>query len=226
MDNNSVRALIVDDERELAQQISETLEIEGFVTKTLNNPLLVEEAISDFNPNIILLDKLMPEKDGVEVLKDLRASESFRDIPVVMLTACATKFDKIWAFKTGADDYIVKPFDVDELVERVHAIKRRGGLSSQKVIGFDGLEIAVKGQFVTIGNTEVSLTTTEFNLLKELMKRKGEVISRKEICIQVLGKEFTVERTVDVHIVSLRKKLKHLGDKIHTVRGVGYKLIA
>ncbi len=226
INNENVKILIVDDEKELAGQISDSLELEGFKTRTLNNPLLIRSYIEDFDPSIILLDKLMPEKDGIDVLKEIRSDDFAKFTPIIMLTACAGKFDKIWAFKSGADDYICKPFDIDELIERVYAIKRRSAQSQKKVIGYNGLEIAIRGQFVSVGNTEVNLTVTEFNLLKELMKRKGEVLSRKEICLQVLGKEYTVERTVDVHIVSLRRKLKHVGEKIKTVRGVGYRLVS
>ncbi len=177
-------------------------------------------------PDLIILDVMLPEEDGLTVLSRLRAGVLTRNIPVIMLTAKGSEFDKVTALNAGADDYVTKPFGVMELVARVGAVLRRSRRSEDDTVYTEGeLTLSTARHEVTVGGTPVNLTYKEFELLAFLFSHRGTVMNRDRILSEVWGYEFDGEnRTVDVHIRTLRQKLGSGADIIETVRGVGYKI--
>lgn len=179
-------------------------------------------------PELVLLDVMLPEQDGLSVLSKLRSNPATAILPVIMLTAKGSEFDKVNALDAGADDYITKPFGVMELCARVKAVLRRAATppsESREVYRLDGLTVSVPGHTVTVGEESVNLTQKEFELLCLLLEGRGTVLSRDRILREVWGYEFDGEnRTVDVHIRTLRAKLGEMGGLIETVRGYGYRI--
>lgn len=180
-------------------------------------------------PDLALLDIMLPDEDGITILKKLRADPSLKEIPVIMLTAKTTEIDKVQGLEAGADDYISKPFGVMELLSRIKAVLRRTGRQStgSEVITIDGLSLDISKRIVTYGEKEISLTYKEFELLAYLMEHKSIAVNRDKLMEKVWGFNYEGEtRTVDMHIKTLRQKLEAAGcvDMIKTVRGVGYKI--
>jgi two-component system alkaline phosphatase synthesis response regulator PhoP len=179
-------------------------------------------------PNLVLLDIMLPEEDGLSVLSKLRSRNDTKNIPVIMLTAKSSEFDKVSALDAGADDYVTKPFGVMELLARVKAVLRRYNTNSEiKDCDFkEGeLSVSVSRHEVYVAETAVALTLKEFELLVYLFENRGTVLTRDKILSHVWGYEFYGEnRTVDVHIRTLRQKLGSAAEVIETVRGVGYKI--
>jgi len=178
---------------------------------------------------LVLLDVMLPEEDGLSVLSKLRASAQTAAIPVIMLTAKDSEFDKVMALDAGADDYVTKPFGVMELVARVKAVLRRSAPrteeNAEKTYTADGLVLSVERHEVTADGEVLALTLKEFELLRTLFLHRGAVMTRDALLREVWDYEFDGEnRTVDVHIRTLRQKLGKYGDVIETVRGVGYKI--
>lgn len=221
-----IRVLVIDDETELSEQICDHLELDGFISKSLNEPLKALEIIETYEPDIIVLDKLMPELDGIDVLNSIRKKSKEPNIPVIMLTACNTKFDKLWAFNAGVDDYISKPFDIDELSLRIKALTKRFNtkISLQREIQQNSFQIEIKGQFITLGDKEVPLTSFEFDFLTTLIERKGGTLSSSEIQIKLLNNNVSLEK-INEDVTKLKSKLEYVGNKIKEVRGVGYRFI-
>lgn len=177
-------------------------------------------------PSLILLDIMLPEEDGLQVLKKLRNNSSTADIPIIMLTAKGSEYDKVVGLNGGADDYIVKPFGMLELVARVNAHLRRT-MNQNKVKEFvlKDLYVCPAKHIVKVKDEKITLTLKEFELLCLLLDNKGIVLSRNQLIDRIWGYAFDGEtRTVDVHIRTLRKKLKSAGEYIETVKGVGYKI--
>ena len=183
-------------------------------------------AIDEKLPSLVLLDIMLPGEDGLTILKRIRDNPSTEDIPVIMLTAKSSELDKIVGLDIGADDYIVKPFSVLELVARVKAVLRRARpKEDDQLIAIDGVVIDKKKRTVLVEGEPVSLTYKEFELLYYLFRNKNIVLNREMIMAQVWGYDFEGEsRTVDVHIASLRHKLKDKASLIETVRNIGYKV--
>lgn len=180
-------------------------------------------------PDIILLDIMLPDEDGISILKKLKANDSFMDIPVIMLTAKTTELDKVTGLEAGADDYVTKPFGVMELLSRIKAVLRRSSKVTPEsdTISVDGLVIDTSKRIVSYNNVEVNLTYKEFELLAYLMKHKSIAVTREKLMDKVWGFNFEGEtRTVDMHVKTLRQKLESAGcvDMIKTIRGVGYKI--
>lgn len=180
-------------------------------------------------PELVLLDIMLPEESGMSVLKKLRSDPKTATLPVIMLTAKGTEFDKVKALDAGADDYITKPFGVMELVARVKAVLRRSGAHAHEndtiVYTCGELCVSVTAHTVTVAGNEVALTHKEFDLLCYLLENRGRVADRDTLLNAVWGYDFDGEnRTVDVHIRTLRQKLGVGGDHIETVRGVGYRI--
>lgn len=178
-------------------------------------------------PTLVLLDIMLPEESGMAVLKKLRSDPKTASLPVIMLTAKGTEFDKVKALDAGADDYITKPFGVMELVARVKAVMRRSGGQNQEeaVYTCGNLTVSVARHTVLADGVEVTLTHKEFDLLCYLLENRGRVAGRDTLLNAVWGYDFDGEnRTVDVHIRTLRQKLGSCGDLIETVRGVGYRI--
>ena len=198
----------------------------GMATQGFEKPSDFWRAVKEELPELILLDIMLPEEDGLKVLEKLRKNVETKDIPVIMLTAKDTVYDKILGLDSGADDYLAKPFETMELIARIKVWLRR--TSKEKVSGeyvYKGLYVSAEKHRVKAGGKEVVLTLKEFELLCLLMKNQGTVFDRDRILRTVWGYEFDGEnRTVDVHIRKLREKLGECGELIETVRGIGYKI--
>ena len=184
------------------------------------------EALASETPELVLLDIMLPGEDGMELLKKLKSSNKTKDIPVIMVTAKGTEYDKVIGLDSGADDYVTKPFGMMELVSRIKAVLRRSGRSSQEEeMENGGVRLNIKRHEVTVDGKPVALTLKEFELLERLMRNKNIVLTRDQLLGDIWGYDFDGEtRTVDVHIRTLRQKLGDKGDLIETVRGVGYRI--
>ncbi len=212
--------------------------IRDFVLYALNNsgfeavgfelPSEFYSALSEKIPDLLLLDVMLPEEDGISILKKLRTSPETQKLPIILLTAKGTEFDKVLGLDSGADDYVSKPFGTMELISRIKALLRRSGnvpSVSENAISIDGLKIIIDKHEVTSHGNKITLTLKEYDMLCLLMKNKGKVFTREELLNRIWGYEFAGEsRTVDVHIRSLRSKLGECGELIETIRGVGYKI--
>lgn len=176
-------------------------------------------------PQLVLLDIMLPGEDGLQILKRLRANTLTADLPVIMVTAKGTEFDKVIGLDNGADDYITKPFGMMELVSRVKALLRRTRKEPAHTLSCGGLELNHDTHRVQADGKEIILTYKEFELLEYLLENRGIVLTRDKILDRIWGYSADVEtRTLDVHIRSLRQKLGSSGDMIETVRGVGYRI--
>jgi two-component system alkaline phosphatase synthesis response regulator PhoP len=220
--------LIVDDEKDIVEMLDYNLSREGFKTITCHDGEKALELVDKEHPNLIILDLMLPEIDGLEVCKILKRNNSTSHIPIIMLTAKTQETDKIIGLELGADDYITKPFSVKEFLARVKAVLRRSKEKQEiaEVVHFDDLIIDFSRISVTIKNKPVQLTAKEFELLKHLIRAKGRVLSRDHLLDAIWGFDNAVEiqtRTVDVHIRTLRKKLKTEADRIVTVKNYGYR---
>lgn len=198
---------------------SQGMEARGFVT-----PSSFWEAMAQTVPSLVLLDIMLPEEDGISVLKKLRASGRTQKLPVIMLTAKGTEYDKVLGLDAGADDYVAKPFGMMELLSRIRALLRRTETESG-TYRCGKLTVDPGRHTVEVGGREVALTQKEFEVLCLLLKNRGQVLSRERLIEDVWGYAFTGEsRTVDVHVRTLRQKLGEAGGYIETVRGYGYKI--
>lgn len=184
------------------------------------------EALDTEQPELVLLDVMLPGQDGVAILKRLRSDERYREIPVIMATAKGTEFDKVQSLDFGADDYITKPFGMMEMVSRVKAVLRRSQpKQSAPLLKLKGLTLDENQHTVTIDDQRVVLTYKEYELLRLFLSHPGMAFSRERLLQTVWNTEYAVEtRTVDMHIRTLRQKLGEYGRYIETIRGVGYRL--
>lgn len=217
--------LVVEDDKDIAELIAYNLKSAGFQVSIALDGKSSLRLIKEKSPDLIILDLMLPDMDGIDVCKYLRSNEPSKNIPVVMVTAKEEEIDRVLGFELGADDYIVKPFSPRELVLRIKAILRRlKPPMKEKIIRIEGLTLDVGRHLVTAGEEEIHLTATEFKLLLELMKNRGRVQTREALLNKVWGYTFEgYERTVDTHVRRLRKKLGASSELIETVRGVGYK---
>lgn len=216
----------VDDDNTIREIVVYTLEQTGFKAKGFANGMTLFEALQTEIPDLIILDIMMPEMDGLEVLSKLRCENAYKDIPVIMATAKGTEMDKISGLNSGADDYLVKPFGIMEMVARVNAVLRR----SQKDISISNIIVGditlnEKEHKVYVCNNPIDLTHKEFGILKLFLNNPNIVFSRDKLMNEIWGTNYVGEsRTVDVHIKTLRQKLGNAGSQIKTVIGVGYRL--
>lgn len=220
---------LLEDDESIRELLCYSLQKTGNDAKGFAAPSGLYEAIAEQLPELILLDVMLPEEDGLTVLGRLRGSAQTADIPVIMLTAKGSEFDKVTALDAGADDYIVKPFGVMELVARVRAVLRRANRTEAKpedeLYAIGDMTLSRSMRQVKVAGEEIKLTYKEFELLLLLFENRGKVLSRDRILRDVWDYEFDGEnRTVDVHIRTMRQKLGSAGDLIETIRGVGYKL--
>ena len=208
-------------------------EIEAFALKNSGHTVVDFECAKDFYkkiaekvPDLVLLDIMLPDEDGLDILKKLRATPETRKMPVIMVTAKTTEIDKVKGLDSGADDYITKPFGVMELISRVKALLRRSAdMESERFLSIDNIFLDSEKHAVFVDDKLVELTFKEYNLLKFLMINAGIVMSRDVIMDRIWGLDFEGEsRTLDMHIKTLRQKLGDSGSKIKTVRNVGYIL--
>lgn len=220
---------LLEDDESISELVCYSLTKTGNKTVGFSKPSEFYAAIEREIPELVLLDVMLPEEDGLSVLTAIRSLPGTRDVPVIMLTAKGTEFDKVTAFDLGADDYVTKPFGVMELVARVKALLRRAARSTDETesdeLSVGHLSVSTSRHEVTVGGKEITLTYKEFELLVFLLENRGVVLTRDRILREVWGYEFDGEnRTVDVHIRTLRQKLGDEADVIETIRGVGYKI--
>ena len=222
------RVLVVDDEENVTHLVSSALRFDGFETVTAENGADALAKIIQYEPDLVVLDVMMPGKDGLGVLQDLRASGS--QIPVIFLTARDTSNDRVAGLRAGADDYVVKPFSIEELLARVHAVLRRSAPDEGRdgVLRIADLELDENSHEVTRAGVEVHLTATEFELLRYLMRNERVVLSKAQILDRVWKYDFQGQSNiVELYIGYLRKKVDAVEPKlIHTIRGAGYVIKA
>lgn len=225
------KVLIVEDEEHIVELIKYNLEKEGYDVIFCDNGKDALNKVVNEKPNLILLDVMLPELDGYEILKNLKISENTKDIPVIMLTAKSEEIDKVLGLEFGADDYITKPFSVRELLARIKAVLRRSIYSIKNIkneIIIDDIVIDIEKHQVVKNGELIELTLKEFELLKTFALNRGKVLTRDYLLDEVWGYDYFGEtRTLDVHIRHLRKKIEddNLGNKyIQTIRGIGYKM--
>jgi two-component system phosphate regulon response regulator PhoB len=231
MSEDAIRVLIVDDEADLLRLLSFNLDNAGFRTLTAATANEALAAAEQFRPSVVLLDLMLPDLPGTEVCRRLRAHPQLDDVGILVLTARNDDYDRIVGFELGADDYVVKPFNVRELVLRVRALARRVGERSAaratpdpgETLAWRALRVDTGRHRVTVDDVELSLRPLEYRLLLALLLAKGAVLSREQLIDEVWGSEVN-ERTVDTHVKRLRQRLGEHGDCIETVFGFGYRL--
>lgn len=215
----------VDDDSTIRDIEVYTLEQTGFSALGFADGKALFEALKSEIPELIVLDIMLPETDGIEILKKLRADTKYKDIPVIMATAKGTEMDKISGLNCGADDYLVKPFGVMEMVARINAVLRRTAKKEEDGITVGGITLNEAAHSVTANGENIKLTHKEFAMLCLFMKNKNIVFNRERLMNEVWGSDYMGEsRTVDMHIKTLRQKLGTAGGQIKTVIGVGYRL--
>ncbi len=218
----------VDDDNTIREIEVYTLLQTGFEARGFSDGPEVFEALKTEIPDLIILDIMMPGMDGLEVLNRLRADDAYKNIPVIMATAKGTEMDKIGGLNSGADDYMVKPFGVMEMVARVNAVLRRAALKTvttpkDKTVGH--ITLKENEHMVYVDGVKIELTHKEFEMLRLFIRNPNMVFSRDKIMSSIWGTDYIGEtRTVDVHIKTLRQKLGAAGGQIKTVIGVGYRL--
>ena len=215
---------LLEDDDSIRDLVLYTLRSQGMEAKGFPRPSAFWEAMAEHIPSLVLLDIMLPEEDGISVLKKLRSSARTSKLPVIMLTAKGTEYDKVLGLDAGADDYVTKPFGMMELLSRIRALLRRTE-RNDALYRCGQLTVDPASHTVLVGDREVALTQKEFEVLCLLLKNKGRVLSRERLIEDVWGYAFTGEsRTVDVHVRTLRQKLGEAGACIETVRGYGYKI--
>lgn len=216
----------VEDDNAIRDLMLYTLGASGFQAKGFPDSTGFWQAMTEEKPELILLDIMLPGEDGITVLKRLRAASATANIPVIMATAKGSEFDKVIGLDTGADDYLVKPFGMMEMVARIKAVMRRTAPKTDQVLTCGNIALNEVRHIVTVDGKQVVLTLKEYELLKLLMENAGQVFTRDILLSRIWGQDYLGEtRTVDVHIGTLRTKLAKGGEKIETVRGVGYKMV-
>lgn len=218
----------LEDDPSIRKLVIYTLNTQGMEAQGFELPSQFWAAMAEQLPSLILLDIMLPEEDGLHILKRLRSSPATARLPVIMLTAKGTEYDKVIGLDQGADDYVTKPFGIMELMARIRAALRHSGGApgSDKVLTYGILSLNPARHAVRVQDREISLTLKEFQVLELLMQHPQTVFTRDQLLNVVWGYEFDgASRTVDVHIRTLRQKLEEAGNYIETVRGVGYKLV-
>lgn len=216
----------VEDDNAIRDLMLYTLGASGFQAKGFPDSTFFWQAMTEEKPELILLDIMLPGEDGITVLKRLRAASATANIPIIMATAKGSEFDKVIGLDTGADDYLVKPFGMMEMVARIKAVMRRTAPKTDQVLTCGDIVLDEVRHLVTVDGKQVVLTLKEYELLKLLMENAGQVFTRDILLSRIWGQDYLGEtRTVDVHIGTLRTKLAKGGEKIETVRGVGYKMV-
>lgn len=219
------RILVVEDETDLADLICYNMEREGYECRSVAAGNLVLDEIRQQRPDLVLLDRMLPGLSGDEVVGQLKRNSATANIPIILLTAKAEESDQLVGFALGADDYVSKPFSMKVLLARVTALLRRleSDSPADDVLEAGPLRLSTSHHQVTLHGEPVPLTATEFRLLATLMKAQGRVLDRARLIDSVLGAETIVtDRTIDVHVTAVRRKLRAAAEWVQTVRGVGY----
>lgn len=216
---------MLEDEAGIRNFVLYGLKSSGFEAEGFETPSALRSAMAERLPDLLLLDRMLPEEDGLSLLKKLRSMPQTKDLPVIMLTAKDTELDKVEGLDSGADDYVAKPFGMLELISRIKALLRRTGSTNdtdELILGT--LRILPSKHEVFADAIKIALTLKEYDMLLFLVQNKGKVFSRDSLLKEIWGYDFSGEsRTVDVHIRTLRQKLGDCGELIQTIRGVGYK---
>ncbi|MBU5459437.1 winged helix-turn-helix domain-containing protein [Anaerostipes sp. MSJ-23] len=217
---------VVEDDPNIRELVTYTLQSTGFEARGFEDGTEFLNAMKDGDmPDLVLLDIMLPGEDGISILGKLRAKSATKELPIIMMTARGTEYDKVLGLDSGADDYITKPFGMMELVSRVKAVLRRSKKDSKDELVVGDLHIYPNKHKVKANGEKVTLTNKEFKLLCLLVESKGNVLNRDQLLTNIWGYDFDGEtRTVDVHIRSLRQKLGECGSLIETVRGIGYRI--
>lgn len=215
----------IEDDKDIRDLIIYALNSAGFKALGFKDEVEFKNMIEATLPDLILLDIMLPGKDGISILSGLKDNSKTKDIPVIFVSAKTSEFDKIKGLDLGADDYIVKPFSVMELISRVKAVLRRSGKNDEKIYKFKEIYLDYDKRLTLVDDEIVDLTYKEFELLYFLLKNQNIVVTREQIIEVVWGFDYVGEtRTIDVHIGTLRRKLKEAGEYIQTIRNVGYKI--
>jgi len=219
-----IKVLVVEDEREIAAQVAKYIVREGYKSIVLNSGEMVIETVKKELPDIIILDVMLPIKDGVTCCKEIRA---FSDIPIIMLTARKTENDRIIGLQAGVDDYVCKPFSAKELMLRIQAVLKRSGVLSDEVPS--GLQLDKNGYLLKYNGEEVKLTHLEFSLLNLLIKKPGRIFSREQIIEFAYNNDRDIsDRAIDSHIKNIRKKIRSINieqNVIETTYGAGFRFV-
>lgn len=224
------RILIVDDEPDVTDLLQYKLQQSNYEVQVINDPVLIMGSAREFHPDLVVLDIMMPEMNGLQVCRMIRADPMMKETAVIFLTARGEPEDRIKGFETGADDYMSKPFETRELILRISAIFNRlvkpEPTPKAPRIKIGRVTVDIECHQLFVDDVEIDLTATEFKLLRLLMERKGRVQSRENLLVNVWNYEAEIEtRTVDTHIRRLREKLGPDANIIETVRGVGYRVV-
>ena len=225
MEKNLIKILLVDDEEDILDLLKYNLEKEGYQIFTAKNGDEGYRLFKEIEPNLAILDVIMPKMNGNELCRHIKSDERYKHTPVMMLTAKTTEKNIVEGLNIGADDYVTKPFSVKVLVARVQALLRRNNhLQEKEILKIGGIEIHQDSHEVFLNGEKLELTFFRFQILTLFLSNPDTVLSRKEIIVKVKGEDYPVtERAIDVHIVELRKKLKAYGKHIKSIRSVGYK---
>jgi DNA-binding response OmpR family regulator len=222
-----VRVVVIEDEKEIREFIASQFRERGCEVMELETGDGLMAKFEAFSPTLMLVDQMMPGKSGSDLIKEVRSNATFSNLPIMMLTGLDGEQEKVKALESGADDYVTKPFSFKEVFARASALSRRASAAhkqAQKTLVLKDLEVDFTAHRVTLKGAEVPLTLTEFKILGALLKQSGQVLTRDSLREQALGNLNVTDRTIDVHMASLRKKLESMGDVIETVRGVGYRM--
>lgn len=216
---------IVEDDKNIAEIEEFALKNAGYEVYTFGNAEKFEDRLKREYPDLIIMDIMLPDRDGLSLVKDLRGHTETAEIPIIMVTAKSSEMDKVKGLDQGADDYMTKPFGIMELISRVKAMLRRTNLSTDIDLEFEGIILNNAKHQVTVDGKICELTYKEFELLKLFMQNTGIVLQRNRILDRIWGIDYEGEsRTLDMHIKTLRKKLGEKGGLIQTVRNVGYTM--
>jgi two-component system alkaline phosphatase synthesis response regulator PhoP len=222
------KIFIVEDDENIRELVLYALKSSGFETVGFEKGSDFFRRLKTELPHLIILDIMLPDEDGISILKKIKRHDLTKAIPVIMLTAKSGEYDKVKGLDTGADDYITKPFSVLELMSRIKAVLRRGAAKTKEEnesFSSENITLDAKRRITKVNDETITLTYKEFELLKYLLQNRGVVLSRERILEQIWGFDFEGEtRTVDMHIKTLRQKLGKSSALIETVRGIGYKL--
>lgn len=224
------KIFIVEDDNDIREMESYALETNGFEVKAFENGKQFHQAVAAETPDLVLLDIMLPDEDGLSILRTLRQQPQTENVLIIMVTAKTTETDKVRGLDMGADDYLTKPFGIMELVSRVKALLRRSQIAAPEqkkttVYRYKSIMLNDDKHRVEIDGEQVELTFKEYELLKHLLMEQGSVLTREQLMETVWGFQFTGEtRTVDMHIKTLRHKIGEAGRLIETVRNVGYRL--